>query len=403
MKPSLFFTKSPKSFIIKNIHLLFTLFFPALLGMMTAQPPFGTMPQVQLPGIAPETNINPNGYPRVLPDMSVIFSIKAPDAQHIEVHIGIGHHYDMKKENDSVWMVTTAPLVPGFHYYSLIVDGVSFSDPASESFYGGGRMSSAIDIPEQGCDFYKITNVPHGVIRSDNYYSNVTQSWRPVNIYTPPGYDKETGKKYPVLYIQHGGGENHQGWAIQGKTATILDNLIAEKKAREMIIVIANGNVSRGSYNKKGMEPFIEEMVNNIIPYIENNYRVLTDQKHRAIAGLSMGGGQSFYTGLQNTSIFGSVGIFSSGLFGGVALQGISVFNAEEEIPGLLSESNSFNQQLQLLYISVGEQDIRFEATKKQIKIFKQHGLNVTFATFPGDHEWQVWRKSLHDFASRLF
>ncbi|MDR2917213.1 MAG: esterase [Tannerella sp.] len=403
MKQNLVFIKSPKSFIIKNVHFLFLLFFPAFLCTTTAQPPFGVAPQVQLPGIAPETNINPNGYPRVLPDMSAIFSIKVPDAQHIEVHVGIGHHYDMKKADDGVWTVTTDPLVPGFHYYSLVVDGVSFSDPASESFYGGGRMSSAIDIPEKDCDFYEIKNVPHGVIRSGNYYSKVTRSWRPVNIYTPPGYDKETGKKYPVLYIQHGGGEDHRGWAIQGKTATILDNLIAEGKAREMIVVIANGNLGRGGYNKKGMEPFIEEMIDNIIPYIESNYRTLTDQKHRAIAGLSMGGGQSFYAGLQNTAVFGSVGIFSSGLFGGIALQGAPAFNAEDEIPGLLSGAKSFNQQLQLLYISVGEQDVRLEATQKQIEIFKKYGLNVTFATFPGDHEWQVWRKSLHDFASRLF
>ena len=172
-------------------------------------------------------------------------------------------------------------------------------------------------------------------------------------------------------------------------------------KATEMIVVIANGNVSHGGYNRKGMEPFIAEMTENIIPYIEENYRVSTKQSDRAIAGLSMGGGQSFYAGLQNTQLFSAVGIFSSGIFGGIA--SANAFDAEKEIPGLLSNPESFNKALQLFYISVGEQDPRIEPTKRQIAVFKEKGLDVTFATFPGDHEWQVWRKSLHDFASRLF
>lgn len=378
-----------------KIKLFFSILFLTLQSSVSAQ--------TQLNGISPETNINPNGYPIVLSDLSATFRIKAPEAQSIQLHVGIGKQYDMKKMDDDIWTITTDPLDPGFHYYSLVIDGVSVSDPSSESFYGAGRMSSAIEIPEAGCDFYKIKDVPHGVIRSGNYFSKVTNAWRPINIYTPPSYDKESNRKYPVLYIQHGGGEDQRGWAIQGKTANILDNLIAEKKACEMIVVIANGNVSSGGYNKKGMEPFIDEMVNNIIPYIETNYRVFAEREKRAIAGLSMGGGQAFYCGLQNTSIFGSVGIFSSGIFGGIAFRETTAFDAEKEIPGLLSDSKRFNQQLNTFYISVGEQDVRINATKKQIEQFKSHGLNVTFATFPGDHEWQVWRKSLHDFASRLF
>jgi len=368
-----------------------------LLLIATWSPAFG---QAQLPGIPAVTNINSNSYPRILPDLSVVFGIEAPHAQQVQIQIG--KTYDMKMDNDSLWTCTTDPLDPGFHYYSLLINGVSVSDPASESFYGCGRMSSAIDIPEEGCDFYELKDVPRGVIRSENYYSGQFQSWRPVNVYTPPGYDKHTDKKYPVLYIQHGGGEDQRGWAVQGKTATILDNLIAEGKACEMIVVIANGNVNRG-YNKKGIEPFIDEMLNQIVPYIEANYRTLTDQKNRAIAGLSMGGGQAFYTGLQHADVFGSIGIFSSGIFGRAAAQETPVFNAEKEIPGLLSDSKSFNDQLQLFYISVGEQDVRIHATKKLIETFNESGLNVTFETFPGDHEWQVWRKSLHSMAMKLF
>ena len=354
-----------------------------------------------LPGEPASTNINRNGYPRLLPDQRVMFSIKAPEAKQVEVHVGIGNEFKMQKDEKGVCSVTTTPIIPGFHYYFFLIDGVNVTDPASESFYGCSKMTSGIEIPEAGCDFYDIKPVPHGVIRTENYYSKVTNSWRPICVYTPASYDKNKKKKYPVLYIQHGGGEDQRGWATQGRTAQILDNLIAEGKATEMIVVIANGNVSHGGYNRKGMEPFIAEMTENIIPYIEENYRVSTKQSDRAIAGLSMGGGQSFYAGLQNTQLFSAVGIFSSGIFGGIA--SANAFDAEKEIPGLLSNPESFNKALQLFYISVGEQDPRIEPTKRQIAIFKEKGLDVTFATFPGDHEWQVWRKSLHDFASRLF
>lgn len=176
-----------------------------------------------------------------------------------------------------------------------------------------------------------------------------------------------------------------------------------------MIVVMSNGNVpspggARGGYSRAGMAGFNEELLNNIIPFIEDHYRVLTDAKNRALAGLSMGGGQAFYVGLQNRNKFGSVGIFSTGLFGGIGSRGSSGgFNAEEQMPGLLTDPASFNETLDLLYISVGEQDPRIEATKETVQTFKEKGLEVEFKSFPGAHEWQVWRKSLHDFASKLF
>jgi len=259
--------------------------------------------------------------------------------------------------------------------------------------------------------------VPHGTIRSKLYFSKYTNSWRRLNIYTPPGYDTQTDKKYPVLYIQHGGGEDERGWAQQGKTDIILDNLIGENKAKPMLVVIPNGNVpsqsgARGGYSREGMSGFQEELINNLIPFIENNFRVLTGAENRALAGLSMGGGQAFYVGLPNADKFAWVGVFSSGLFGGIGVgggrEGIggamgSSFNAEEQVPGILTNSKSFNDKLKLFYISVGEQDPRFEPTKKAVAAFKENGLEVEFASFPGEHEWQVWRKSLHDYAWRLF
>jgi enterochelin esterase family protein len=227
-----------------------------------------------------------------------------------------------------------------------------------------------------------------------------------VNVYTPPKYDQDKSKSYPVLYIQHGGGEDERGWAIQGKTNIILDNLIAAGKAVPMIVVIPNGNVTKPGMNFRGyseeaMNAFKEELFENVIPFVEKNYRVKTGSANRALAGLSMGGGQAFYTGLRNTDTFANVGVFSTGLFGGI--RQVTAFNPESVIPGILTNPEAFNNKLKTFYISVGEEDQRIEATKKIVETFRSKGLEVEFASFPGDHEWQVWRKSLHDFAQRIF
>jgi enterochelin esterase-like enzyme len=370
----------------------------------TGQPPDDTQPS--------STNIAGQQYPRIDSERHAIFRIYATQAQSVRVSPG---NTSLTKGDDGYWTGTTGPLDAGFHYYQLIIDGVSVSDPASEAFYGTGKMSSAIEIPEKGADFYTIKDVLHGCIRSKRYFSKYTNSWRRLNVYTPPGYDTQTDKKYPVLYIQHGGGEDERGWAQQGKTDIILDNLIAENKAKPMVVIISNGNVpsqggARGGYSLQGMSGFKEELINNLIPFVESNHRVLPGAENRALAGLSMGGGQAFFVGLPNADKFAWVGVFSTGLFGGIgsgrggrggAMGG--TFNAEEQIPGLLSNSKSFNDKLKLFYISVGQQDPRLEPTKSAVATFRENGLKVEFASYPGGHEWQVWRKSLHDFASRLF
>ncbi len=376
---------------------LFFILMILLIGKVSAQEVETGKPAV--------TNIVGAEYPRILDNLSVVFKIKAPDAK--KVQIDLGKLYDMTKDDQGFWTVTTAPQVPGFHYYSLVIDGVKVVDPASETFYGMGRMASAIDIPEKGAGFYEIKDVPHGALSSKYYFSKVTNSWRRLFVYTPAGYDVNTKVKYPVVYIQHGGGEDERGWTVQGKTDIILDNLIAEGKAKPMIVVISNGNVTTGKggggYSNAAMAAFKEEMTKNIVPFIDKTYRTLADVNHRALCGLSMGGGQAFYVGLGSLDCFASVGVFSSGIFGGIANPNGKVFDADKEIPGLLSNSKSFNQKLKLFYVSVGEQDPRFEFTKKEVKKFQDSGLKVQFASFPGDHEWQVWRKSLHDFASRVF
>lgn len=377
-----------------------------ILFQVTAQMPGGpAQARVQMPenSVPAPTNINKNQCPCIMPDNSVVFQVRAADVNKLQVNIG--KVYDMVKGADGIWSVRTEPLVPGFHYYTLVIDGFTAADPASQSFYGTSKWSSAIDIPEKGADFYTIKNVPHGALSSKYYFSKVTNDWRHVNVYTPPGYDTSKDK-YPVVYIQHGGGEDETGWAVQGKTDIILDNLIAEGKAKPMIVVIANGNVNTpggGGYSAAGMAGFKEEMTKNIVPFIDATYRTLPTAENRALCGLSMGGGQAFYVGLGSLDFFKTVGVFSSGIFGGIRNPAGTEFDAEKEIPGLLSQSAKFNKELQLFYVSCGEQDPRIEHTKKAVAAMKSKGLEVEFNSFPGDHEWQVWRKSLHDFASRVF
>ena len=354
---------------------------------------------------SPVTNINRGSYPRVLADNRVMFRVNAPQAQQVQIDL-CGTKYDMNKAENGTWTVTTNPQVPGYHYYSLIVDGVSVADPASQTFYGCSRWSSAIEIQEAGMDDFEIHDVPHGEVRTVYYYSTVDESWRPLMVYTPAGYN-ESKQDYPVVYIQHGGGEDHRGWMEQGRTAQIMDNLIAAGKAVPMIVVSSNSNVrSRnggfgGGYSWQGMQAFRSEIVENIIPFVEKTYRVKKDRKSRAMCGLSMGGGQSFYIGLRSPEVFANVGVFSTGMFGGI--QGASNFDLEKEVPGILTNTQAFNKQLDVFFVSCGEQDPRIEHTRNIVKKMRDGGVEVRFNSYPGDHEWQVWRKSLHEFAQYLF
>lgn len=351
------------------------------------------------------TNIRAADYPLILPDLKVVFRAKAPEAQKMQ--IDLGKLYDMQKDTGGFWMVTTDPQEPGFHYYSLVIDGVKVADPSSQTFFGMGRQASGIEIPEAGVDFHLPKNVSSGAISSRRYFSTKTNSWRRIFVYTPPGYEKDSNKKYPVLYLQHGAGEDETGWVNQGNLDIIMDNLIAEKKAVPMIVVTTNlyliNNIGAG-YNSAStnqfMDLFGEELKEIIIPFVEKNYRVNTNREQRAIAGLSMGGGTSFRVGMLNTNTFASVGVFSSSAFMG---KDGNIFDAETQIPGILSNPDKFNKQLKLLYISNGEQDRSVAYTRKTIETFRSKGLKLESNFFPGSHEWHVWRKALNDFAPKLF
>jgi enterochelin esterase-like enzyme len=223
-------------------------------------------------GLPASTNIRSAKYPQVLPDSRVVFKVKAPEAQKVQVDLG--RKYDMSKGADGSWEVTTDSISEGFHYYSLLIDGVAVADPASETFYGMGRMASGIEIPFAGGDYYAVKDVPHGSVRMNRYYSNTTQSWRRCYVYTPPGYDGNTGGPFPVLYLLHGGGEDERGWATQGRTDLILDNLIAEGKAKPMLVVMMDGNFNAPGMGIEGLKTFEAELKQNVIPFVEKTYKV---------------------------------------------------------------------------------------------------------------------------------
>jgi enterochelin esterase-like enzyme len=356
-----------------------------------------SFPKYNALGIAASTNVRNAKYPRILSDNRVIFRIKAPDAK--QVQIDLGKKYDMVKDSEGFWEVTTDSIGPMFHYYSLIIDGVAVADPASESFYGMGRMASGIEIPFEGGDFYALKDVPHGEIRSKKYFSSITNSWRHMLVYTPPGYDQNTSEKYPALYILHGGGEDERGWAIQGKTDLILDNLIADNKAKPMVVVMMDGNVGSSGFGDQFYRVFQAELLNSVVPFVESNYRVLTDSKNRALAGLSMGGLQTLYAGLYNVEKFSALGVFSSGW-----IQGQQNMIADAQYDFIAKNVSLINSNLKNFWISMGgKEDIAHNNCQVMMKKLDELDIKYTYQEYPGGHTWPVWRLSLYNFAPVLF
>lgn len=349
-------------------------------------------------GLAPETNVPGAEYPQVMPDHSVAFKIEAPEAK--EVQIDLGGQIDLQKDEDGFWTGRTDPLSGGFHYYSLLIDGVAVADPASESFYGMGRMASGIEIPYPGRDYYEMRNVPHGDIREKKYFSEVTRSWRRFFVYTPPSYDSNTDENYPVLYLLHGGGEDERGWAQQGKTDLILDNLIAENNAEPMLIVMVDGNVGGSGFSSDDFyKTFENELKNAVIPFVENNYRVKTEAENRALAGLSMGGLQTLYAGGYNTDLFAYLGAFSSGWFAG------GQENITEPYYQYFEENRDrINEELEVFWISEGgEEDIAYNNGHVMMEKLDEIGIDYKYFESPGGHSWPVWRHDLFHFAQLLF
>ncbi|MDI9881057.1 alpha/beta hydrolase-fold protein [Flectobacillus longus] len=351
-------------------------------------------------GTPASTNIRNAQYPQILPDNRVVFKVKAPNAQ--KVQIDLGKKYDMVKDSSGFWHVTTDSISRGFHYYSLLIDDVPLADPASETFYGMSRQASGIEIPYKEGGFYALKDVPHGDIRIKKYFSKASNTWREMYIYTPPGYDKST-EKYPVLYLLHGGGEDQRGWATQGRTDLILDNLIAEKKAKPMVIAMLDGNFygnggGIAGFGESQLKAFENELLNGAIPYIESNFRVETDAKNRALAGLSMGGLQTLYAGIKNTNVFSYLGVFSSGWWAN------NPKLSEPQYEFMKNNSSIINSNLKELWISMGgKEDIAHANCQIMLKKFNDMNIKYQYSEYAGGHTWPVWRHDLFAFAQKLF
>jgi enterochelin esterase-like enzyme len=351
------------------------------------------------------SNVPRAEYPRVHPDGRVTFRLKAPDARKVQAQPGGADNglgkgpFDMERGADGIWAVTTPPAVPGFHYYWLVVDGVAVNDPGSETFFGYGKPTSGVEVPEKGVDFRDAQDVPHGEVRALWYHSKVTGKARRAFVYTPPGYDAAGGTRYPVLYLQHRAGEDERGWTAQGRANFILDNLIAAKTARPMIVVMDNGYADRVGQPARLLDfrAFEEVLTGELIPKVDATYRTLGDRDHRALAGLSMGGMQALQIGLTRLDLFGSVGSFSGPPLGG--------FDVTTSYGGALRDAEAFNKRVRLLWLGAGTAEERFAANVKAVHgaLDKAGVKHVVFESQGTAHEWQTWRRSLHDFAPRLF
>lgn len=367
------------------------------------------------------TNIQGKEYPRIHADLRVTFRIKAPDAKKVEFAFFTPKRYPAEKDKDGFWTATTDPQVPGFHYYRVFIDGAEVGDPSSEMFYGTGKMTSGIEIPEKGVDYYLPKNVPHGEVRERWYYAKTTQEWRRIFVYAPPGYDTDRERRYPVLYLQHGGGEDERGWVNQGRVSFILDNLIAERKARPMLVVMERGYARRPGeaaptpparpapgQNRPAprdfsrmFSTFEEVMVKDLIPMIDATYRTIPNRENRAMAGLSMGGMQTFQITLKHLDVFAYLGGFSGagGGFGGAPFDPKTAHN------GVMADAGEFNKKVRLLWLGIGTAEGRmYEGIKNYHAALEKAGIKHVYYESPGTaHEWLTWRRCLHEFAPLLF
>ena len=388
-------------------------------GRLAAQPPDESLPAT--------SNVAGALSPGIHSDGRVTFSLRAPEANSLQLAGGDGlgkGPFPMTRGADGTWSVTIAPPVPGFHYYWFVLDGVQVNDPGSETYFGYSKETSGIEIPEAGADFYGIKSVPHGEVRAKWYLSSTTGEWRRALVYTPPDYDKNPSRRYPVLILQHGMGEDETGWTRQGKAQLILDNLIAAGKAEPMIVVM-----DRGYASKPGAPPFAltaevllrdvqlafgmfaEVVIRDLIPTIDASYRTIADREHRAMAGLSMGGMQALFIASRHLDQFAYIASLSGPVIGGTdpgEPLGASFherFDTKTAYDGLFADPAKFNKRVKLLWLGAGSEEQQLHASiSDAVAALRGSGVRVVFFESPGTaHEWQTWRRDLRDLAPRLF
>ena len=350
-----------------------------------------------------EYTVPGNEFPKVDAQRRAYFRIQAPQAKKIIVDI-CSKQYEMQPQGNGVFMAVTDPLPVGFHYYFMNIDGVNFIDPASETFFGCNRESGGLEVPEgpEG-DYYRPQQgVPAGCVRSIHYYSNEQKTWRHAMVYTPAEYDQKQGfkKRYPVLYLQHGMGEGETSWTLQGKMQHIMDNAIASGEAVPMIVVMESGDIKApfgGGNNRQGMSDygasFYPVLLNDLIPYIDANFRTKTDRDNRAMAGLSWGGHQTFDIVFNNMDKFAWLGTFSGAIFG---------LDLKTAYNGVFTNADEFNKKIHYMYMNWGSED--FIKSGDIVKGLQEMGIKVEGKQSEGTaHEFLTWRRGLHEFIPHLF
>ncbi len=354
--------------------------------------------------VAATSNMIGCDFPRFDSERRAYFRIQAPDVQRLQVDIN-GKPHDMQKDADGWWTLVTDPLVVGMHYYSLLVDGLRVTDPMSVTGFGWGRMMSLIEVPEgdEG-DYYRTHDVPHGQVRSVTYYAQGQRRFRRCMVYTPAEYETYPERRYPVLYLQHGMSENETGWSNQGMMHNIMDNQIASGQCVPMIVVMESGDIEIPFSARPGTTDenrqhelygasFDTLMVNDLIPMIDRTFRTYTDREHRAMAGLSWGGKQTFDITMNNLDLFSYIGDFSGAIFN---------LDVRTAYDGLFTDADSFNSRVHYLFIGCGTKENM--GAKELADDLRAMHVNVDFFHSEGTaHEWLTWRRCLNAFLPHLF
>jgi len=344
----------------------------------------------------------PPASPEVTADRAVTFRVRAPNAKEVSVTgEWPGGNKPLTKDDQGVWSVTLGPLEPDLYGYSFLIDGFRTADPANAAIKPmRSPTTSILEVPGNSPKVWEFQSVPHGTVRLHDYQSKSLNRLRHLRVYTPPGYDERRGTRFPVLYLFHGSGDNEATWTVLGRANLILDNLIAQGKAKPMIVVMTDGHAFTPQFTgmpntnmiSRNVTDFERDLLDDVMPLVESNYRVKKEASGRAIAGLSMGGGQSLTIGLNHPELFAWVGGFSS-----------SVRNPQNAIAKALADPQGVNRKLKLLWIACGKDDRLIENARELSAALNQSGIRHQFLETAGNHSWPVWRRYLIDFAPLLF
>lgn len=353
-------------------------------------------------------------------DRKITFRVYAPQADAVRLAAsdipGLGQNGQLTRADNGVWQLTFGPIEPGSYRYNFNIDGVATVDPRNPAISeSNNNVWSLVHVP--GSELFDTRDVPHGAVAEVTYKSTALGRFRRMHVYTPPGY--ENGRdRYPVFYLLHGAGDNDNAWSTVGRAGFVLDNLIAARKAKPMIVVMPAGHAAPAadSIGQAATDMFVNDFVSDVMPYVEKHYRVLTDRANSAIAGLSMGGGQTLQVAIPRLERFGYIGVFSSGLLGAFPGGGRGAAASAAPASGVPAAAAAWEKQhatklddaglkrgLRLLWFGTGKEDFLMPTTVATIDLFKRHGFAPVFVESPGGHTWINWRNYLAEFAPQLF